>query len=165
MDKPRGYKRTKRFTKRLEVTFRAGGLDFRGILSDVSDNGIFIRTNRGFAPNTTLDIELVLPDNTVSHMKGIVRRTIKTPLAIKNGMGVELTEKDAAFEKFVKTFYEDTDTEKDRDTDTQTEEPPSPPEYQIISCPQCGVKNKVPQAKIAEGPLCGKCKTPLVIAT
>ena len=161
MDKPRGYKRTKRFTKRLEITFRAGELDFRGILSNVSDNGIFIRTNRGFAPNTTLEIELVLPDNTVSHMKGIVRRTIKTPLAIKNGMGVELTEKDAAFENFVKTFYEDTD----RETETQTEEPPSPPEYQIISCPQCGVKNKVPQAKISEGPLCGKCKTPLVIAT
>lgn len=163
MDKPRGYKRTKRFTKRLEVTFRAGGLDFRGIMSNISDSGIFIRTNRGFAPNTTLDIEIVLPDNTVSHMKGIVKRTIKNPLAIKNGMGIELTKKDAAFEKFVKTVYEDRDT--DRDKATQKEEQPSPPEYQIITCPQCGVKNKVPQAKISEGPLCGKCKTPLVIVT
>ena len=163
MEKPRGYKRTKRFTKRLEVTFRAGGLDFRGILSDISDSGIFIRTSRGFAPNTTLDIELVLPDNTVSHMKGIVRRTIKTPLAIKNGMGIELTKKDAAFERFVKTFYEERDA--DNDAATQKEEKPSPPEYQIISCPRCGVKNKVLQAKISEGPLCGKCKTPLVIVT
>ena len=163
MDEPRGYKRTKRFTKRLEVTFRAGGLDFRGILSNVSDSGIFIRTNRGFAPNTTLDIEIVLPDNTVSHMKGIVRRTIKNPLAIKNGMGIELIKKDAAFEEFVKTVYEDRDT--DRNTATQKDETPSPPEYQIITCPQCGVKNKVPQAKISEGPLCGKCKTPLVIVT
>ena len=163
MDKPREYKRTKRFTKRLEVTFRAGGLNFRGILSNISDNGIFIRTNRGFAPNTTLNIELLLPDNTVSHMKGIVRRTIKTPLAVKNGMGIELTEKDPAFEKFVKTFYEDTDMSKD--TEIQTEEPPTAPEYQIISCPLCGVKNKVPQTKISERPLCGKCKTPLVIIT
>lgn len=163
MEKPRGYKRTKRFTKRLEVTFRAGGIDFRGILSNISDNGIFIRTNRGFAPNTTLDIELVLPDNTVSHMKGIVRRTIKTPLAMKNGMGIELTKKDAAFEKFVKTFYKDIDS--DSDATTQEEDQSSQPDYQIISCPRCGVKNKVPQAKISEGPLCGKCKTPLVIVT
>lgn len=30
-----------------------------------------------------------------------------------------------------------------------------------ISCPHCSTTNKVPQARLADGPKCGKCKTPL----
>jgi hypothetical protein len=76
------------------VTFSSGGLSFRGILSNISSSGIFIRTNRGFTPDTIVDIEVVMPDNKISLLKGVVKRTIKTPLSsMKNGMGVELMEK------------------------------------------------------------------------
>jgi thioredoxin 2 len=36
---------------------------------------------------------------------------------------------------------------------------------QLISCPVCGSKNRVPREKIEQGlvPVCGKCKTPLPI--
>src|SRR6266571_3640048 len=36
-------------------------------------------------------------------------------------------------------------------------------EAQIIQCPACGSKNRVPSEKLREGlePVCGRCKTPL----
>lgn len=155
MERGRGYKRNKRFTKRLEVTFSSGELSFRGISSNVSVSGLFIRTSRGFAPGTTLDIELMLPDNTVSLLKGIVRRTIKNPItAMKNGMGVELTRQDAKYQNFIKPFLDDAEPE------AEPEKPPVP-EFQIIGCPNCGAKNKVLNNKLSFGPKCGKCGTPL----
>ena len=150
--KERGYQRHPRFTKRLEVTFSSGGLSYRGILSNLSQNGLFIRTNRGFAPGSTVDIQLVMPDNTVCRLRGVVKRTIKTPMSsMKNGMGIELTEKDAAYLNFMESFGQ----EKELATET------APPEFQIISCPACGTKNKVLNEKLALGPRCGRCGTPL----
>jgi len=71
---------------------------------------------------------------------------------MKNGMGVELLEKDPIFENFVKSITSENEKKV---------EEPSPPEFQIISCPACGVKNKVLSTKIALGPKCGKCGTSL----
>jgi Tfp pilus assembly protein PilZ len=154
MDRQRGYQRHPRFTKRLEATFSSGGLSYRGILSNLSRNGLFIRTNRGFAPGSTVDIELVMPDNKVCRLKGVVKRTIKTPMSsMKNGMGIELTEKDAAYLNLVESF----DDEKETVTETPS------PEFQIISCPACGVKNKVLTEKLALGPKCGRCGTSLPV--
>src|SRR4029434_5885856 len=36
---------------------------------------------------------------------------------------------------------------------------------QVIRCPTCGAKNRVPHEKIAQGlkPVCGRCKNPLPI--
>ncbi|MEW6419380.1 MAG: PilZ domain-containing protein [Nitrospirota bacterium] len=155
MGRERGYQRHPRFTKRLEVRFTSGGLSFTGILSNLSENGLFIRTNRGFAPGATIDIELVMPDGKVSFLKGHVIRTVKTPIAsLKNGMGVELIEKDATYINFLKSFVE----EKENYIVNIT-----PQEFQIISCPNCGVKNKVSKEKLPLGPKCGRCGTPLTI--
>jgi len=146
--------RSPRFTKRLEVKFSSGGNTYKGILSNLSLGGLFIRTNRGFAPGTTIDIELVMPDGTISFLKGIVRWAAKTHLAIKNGMGIELTEKDTTFVNFIKSFHEKTGKPFEKS---------DPQEFQIIICSQCGVKNKVLSEKISLGPKCGRCRTPLII--
>jgi hypothetical protein len=95
-----------------------------------------------------------MPDGKTSSLKGHVRRTVKTPLSSKNGMGVELIEKDAAYINFLKSFTEETETDTEKIT---------PPEFQIISCPNCGVKNKVSSEKLSLGPKCGRCGTPLTI--
>jgi hypothetical protein len=157
MVRERGYQRHPRFTKRLEARFSSGGMSFTGISSNLSESGLFIRTNRGFAPDTAIDIELVMPDGQISSLKGLVRRSIKTPMStLKNGMGVELLEKDAAYINFLKSFTEETETDTEKIT---------PPEFQIISCPNCGVKNKVSSEKLSLGPKCGRCGTPLTINT
>jgi len=131
------------------VTFSSGGLSFRGIMSNISANGIFIRTNRGFTPDTIVDIEVVMPDNKISLLKGIVKRTTKTTLSsVKNGMGVELMEKDSIFENFVQSINDETEKKG---------EASSPQEFQIISCPVCSVKNKVLCTKIDLALKCGRC--------
>ena len=33
----------------------------------------------------------------------------------------------------------------------------------IIRCGHCGTKNRVPKARLNQGPVCGKCKTPLTL--
>ncbi len=37
-------------------------------------------------------------------------------------------------------------------------------DFEIIRCPSCNVKNRVPKSKIGLGPKCGKCGTPLLSA-
>jgi uncharacterized protein (TIGR02266 family) len=102
MERKRKYHR---FTKRLEVKFSSGGKSFTGISSNLSENGIFIRTHKGFAPGTALDLKLILPDGKISSLKGIVKRTLKTSISeLKNGMGVEIIENDAMFTDFIKSF-------------------------------------------------------------
>ena len=152
--KRRKIQRAPRFTKRLEVKFSAGGDTYKGRLSNLSQGGLFIRTNRGFSPGTTIDIELVLPDGTISFLKGIVRWAEKTHLAIKNGMGIELIEKDAVYINFIKSFHEKTGKPFEKS---------DPREIHIIACTQCGVKNKVLSERIYHSPKCGRCGTPLRI--
>lgn len=151
MTNKRDYKRIPRFTKRLEATFSACGLSFKGILSNLSETGLFIRTNRGFIPNTIVDIEIVMPDNKISHLKGIVRRTIKTPVTLsKNGMGIELIEKDEAYMNYVKTLHEELGINLEDSENTQTV-------YKIINCNKCGISNKVKVEKLNLRPICGRC--------
>lgn len=160
MRRERGYQRFPRFTKRLEATFSSGGLSFRGILSNISENGIFIRTNRGFAPNTLVEIEVVMPDNRISYLKGIVRRSIKTPVTItKNGMGIELTETDSTYIRFVRSRH------AEPEADAEVEEKTEMPEFRIIACQSCGVKNKVRSNRLSDEPKCGKCGKALAIST
>ena len=143
-----------RFTKRLEARFIADGESFVGITSNLSETGLFIRTKRGFAPDSILDIKLIMPDGNTSSIKGIVKRTVKVPLSIKNGMGLELLEKDETYMRYVKSL---------REGDERSPEKKPVDEFQIIPCPSCHAKNKVRRDKIALGPRCGKCKTPLII--
>jgi hypothetical protein len=156
----RGYQRHPRFTKRLEATFSSGGLSYKGILSNLSANGLFIRTNRGFAPGTTVDIQLMMPGDKISSLKGIVRRTVKTPLApVKNGMGIELISRDETYVTFVTTSLQD------QGIDTkELPTPESEPEFHIIACTGCGIKNKVSLEKLSLEPKCGKCGALLIIS-
>jgi hypothetical protein len=97
-------RRHRRFIKRLATKFIINNESFTGISSDLSESGLFIRTNRGCSANNHIDIKLFMPDNSVSSLKGIVRRTTRTPLpSMKNGMGIEIIEKDGIFVDFVKS--------------------------------------------------------------
>ena len=84
----------------------------RGISSNLSSNGLFISANRPFPPDTMLDIVIHLPNRSTSKLKGRVRRALKTltgrvigtPVkSFKNGMGVEIIEKDTNYLKFIKS--------------------------------------------------------------
>ncbi len=39
------------------------------------------------------------------------------------------------------------------------------PNSAIVICSSCGTKNRIPVARISEGPVCGRCKSPLNTAS
>jgi len=39
----------------------------------------------------------------------------------------------------------------------------SPGEVLLVRCPKCGVTNRIPRAKLAQGPVCGRCRTTLAV--
>ena len=98
-------RKDKRFDKQLYVKLKSGSLISWGKLSDISENGLFIGSNRGFMIGTAIDIEIFMPDNRISLLKGIVRRIIELPeLVRKFGIGIELTEKDMAYRDLLRSL-------------------------------------------------------------
>lgn len=162
-----------RFTKRLEVTFTSSGSKFRGISSDLSAGGLFIRTQHGMTPGSQIEIEVYLPEGKVGILKGIVRRTVKTPLNVgKNGMGIELIERDPYYLEFLKNFdigigpeeagqrSRSVESDDQNAAEANTEKPArQAPEFVIIVCQSCSAKNKVPKERLQFSPKCGKCGT------
>jgi Tfp pilus assembly protein PilZ len=140
-----------RFIKRLETRIGIDHTSFWSISSDLSESGLFIRTNRGCNVDTAIDIELSLPGNRISFLKGIVRRTIRTPIPImKNGMGVEIIEKDETFKDFVKSISGE---RKENVGEERT-----PPELQITSSLNYEPANKDPKKTIPERRRCKRMK-------
>ena len=132
-----------RFIKMLETRISIDQTSFWSISGDLSESGLFIRTNRGYNVGTPIDIELSLPGNRVSFLKGIVRRTIRTPIpTMRNGMGIEIIEKDEIFRDFVKSISQE---RKENVVEEQ-----AIPELQIISTLNCEVANKYPGNTIQE---------------
>lgn len=163
-----------RFIRRLETEFSAEGKEYRAISSDFSCRGLFIRTNHAFPPGTVLTISVHLPDGITSHLKGKVCRALKTTVvSLKNGMGIELIEKDQQYTDFMLMFTPECDEEKEKKNVEGPKASPHPSrqhekaaeqpaaEFVIIACPACGVKNKVRTERLPHGPKCGKCGTPL----
>ena len=102
----------KRYRKRCETEVAVDGVTRRGISSNLSLNGLFVSTNRPFPPDTILDIVIHLPNGSTSKLKGRVRRTLKSPIgkvirtpvkSLKNGMGIEIIEKDDDYLEFIKS--------------------------------------------------------------
>jgi len=98
-----------RFNKSLVAQVVANDIRLFVITSDLSKNGLFIRSKRCFAPDTIVDIEIATSDNMVALLKGVVRRTADTFGSINNGMGVEIVEKDAAYIHFLKPLIGETE--------------------------------------------------------
>ena len=157
----------KRYRKRLETRVTSGDLGLSAMTSDLSASGLFIRTQRGFSPGSNVVIDLYLPDSKVCRVKGIVKRTIKTPLSVvKSGMGIELQNigKDSCYIEFLETFVIDRDTldtplpqGSGNDRSEQKESNVGEEPYVIVPCTACDVKNRVLKTKLSQKPRCGKC--------
>jgi hypothetical protein len=100
-----GKRRHKRIIKRLETEFSAAGIYFRGISSDLSGSGLFVRTTKPFPPDTLVDLTVHLPEDLFARLKGVVRHAIRTGLShSKNGMGIEIVEYDQNFVAFINSL-------------------------------------------------------------
>lgn len=150
---------TKRFIRRLEVEFEGGGLRGRGLTSDISRKGLFIRTQKALAPGTPITVRVHLSNGRISTIKGLVRRAIKFPIytsEIKNGMGIEIIEMDPPFDELIGEL-------ESEGASRQAPEEQQKEDFIILVCPSCGVKNRVPSGKVSLSPRCGKCRAPLIV--
>jgi hypothetical protein len=153
----------KRYTKRLETEFTGGGggETRRGISSDLSERGLFVRSRHSLPPGSPVELTVYLPDDTHARVQGIVRRNVKD--VTKIGMGIEVTDYDEAYRRFLQMVLENGGEPDKRTPDTFSQETPpaDATPFAIIVCPSCDVRNKVPTDKLSRGPRCGKCKEPL----
>lgn len=114
----------KRFLKRCEVKFRSSDRAYRGISTNFSLNGLFIKTDHPFVKNTSLDIIVCLPTGLTSHVKGKVVRAcqpvqrnirnspqtpaakvMRSPLSMsKYGMGVSIIKKDPHYLHLIRSL-------------------------------------------------------------
>ena len=108
-------RRHKRFRKRFETELRADATTHRKICSNLSLNGLFIITSRPFPLDTVLDIVIHFPNGLTSKLKGRVIRKLKTPAgreirtpvkSFKNGIGVEIMEKDDNYIQCMGSFHD-----------------------------------------------------------
>ena len=111
--KPGDKRKLKRFSDRQKISFTVNGVEQRGLSSNFSLDGLFIRTNHSFPPDTLLDIIIYLPNDLTSHLKGKVVRALsetrwgmsgKARGSAENGIGIEIMEKDTLYLHFIRSF-------------------------------------------------------------
>ena len=109
----RDKRKLKRFSDRQKISFTVNGVVYRGLSSNFSLDGLFIRTKHSFPPNTLLDIIVYLPNDLTSHLKGkVVRASNETLWGMsgkargyaENGIGIEIVEKDSLYLHFIRSF-------------------------------------------------------------
>ena len=99
----------KRYTSRCEIEFSMNGTTYRGISSNLSLNGLFIRTRKPFAADTVINLTLYFPNGSTSKIKGITKHAMRNPAHNKkNGMGIEIIEKDSNYFDFVNSIVSHT---------------------------------------------------------
>lgn len=161
----RGKRQYRRFIRRLEVEFSSNDRHYRGVSSNFSVGGLFVRTNHPFAPGTLIDMNIHLPDGEVAALKGRVKMALKTPaVSLKNGMGVEIIEKDATFLDFVQSLSGEENLETEQKSPTEelpakrgAEDVQVTEDLIIMRCPDCGAGNRVRRSKTSRALICGKC--------
>jgi hypothetical protein len=109
--KHRKKRQQRRFIERCKVEFfTVNGKTYRGLSSNFSLTGLFIRTKQTFQSEALLDIIIHLPNDLLSRLKGKVIRVSKNALGgtretcDENGMGIEIIEKDALYLHFIRSL-------------------------------------------------------------
>jgi uncharacterized 2Fe-2S/4Fe-4S cluster protein (DUF4445 family) len=105
-------RKDKRFTSQLHVKLNSESKTAWGVLGDVSENGLFIKSTRDIDMNSVVNIEIFLTDNTKARLTGIVTRKVDLPNTHRKfGLGIELTQKDVKYKLFLEPFLYQPDTD------------------------------------------------------
>ncbi|MEJ2696919.1 MAG: PilZ domain-containing protein [Candidatus Sulfobium sp.] len=155
----------RRFIRRLEVEFSSSGRYYRGISSNFSLGGLFVRTNHPFSPGTLIDLTVHLPGGEEAVLKGKVKMALKSPVvSLKSGMGIQILERDKAFVDFVGSLEDEAPAEeKSAGTEPLPEHEsdaaarPVQEDFLIVACPGCGARNRVRKSRTSQTLKCGKC--------
>jgi len=105
-------RREDRYKGRFKIEYASGGQVYRGISSDLSMNGLFIRTRNPLETGTLITMLLHLPGGLTATLKGKVTRVLvmhegTSAVSIRNGMGIEILEKDYNYLRAVMSLFGD----------------------------------------------------------
>lgn len=95
----------KRINIKLYARLSSELLNCRGLIHNISEGGLFICSSKEFRQGSIIDIEIFMPDNEISFLKGVVRRNTEKPDAERRyGLGIELIKIDSRYRFFVKNL-------------------------------------------------------------
>lgn len=106
-------RRLRRFSHRCRVAFTADGMTYRGLSSNFSLDGLFLRAKNTFPPGTLLDITLYFPNDLASRLQATVIRESQEPLRVaggreseygEKGMGIRIRERDSLYLHFIRAL-------------------------------------------------------------
>ena len=100
-------RKVSRIVKRLEVRFHTT-VENTAITNDLSEKGLFIRTNREIVTGSVLNLTLDLPNSEELFLKGKVIRSVKhVPASVdeeKIGFGIQLLDPSPDYKDYVQTI-------------------------------------------------------------
>jgi Tfp pilus assembly protein PilZ len=94
--------------KRYHTTFLCGKDQHRGITSNLSKTGLFIKTRKKFTPGSLVKIILHLDENRKIALRGEIARvntTSKFDNSFKNGIGIKLTSSPEEYKDLLKDLH------------------------------------------------------------
>lgn len=95
--------------KRLEVKFVTPG-DKTAITSNVSETGLFIRTNSGFDMGREAHLHVTLPTGLKLSLQGSVTRSAQAVPGLvgeaESGMGIQLFDPSEDYVQYIKSLHE-----------------------------------------------------------
>ena len=106
-------RRQKRFAKRCTVDFTWEGQSYLGLCRNFSLDGLFIKTRKPLSLKKIIELIVHLPDGSSSKVTGRVTRATREPHSVileragipsKDGMAIQLIEKDANYLNFMKSL-------------------------------------------------------------
>jgi len=103
-------RKSPRINKRLEIKFQTA-TDYTAITNDLSETGLFIRTNKAINPGTIIDLKLNLPNAQELFLTGKIIRNIKALPGIFNplkssGLGVQLIDPPDSYISYLNSIRE-----------------------------------------------------------
>ncbi|UCE78790.1 MAG: PilZ domain-containing protein [Nitrospiraceae bacterium] len=97
-----------RYIKRHPVVINAGGMAFKGTTVWLSRKGFFVRSQKNFNEGVPVDITFHLTEDSSCTLKGTVRFAKSIELfRQKNGMGIELTEKNQNYLALIRSLEQE----------------------------------------------------------
>lgn len=101
-------RKASRVAKKLEVKFQTP-VEKTAITNDLSETGMFIKTNMGITSGSVVNFKLNLPNSQELILTGKVTRCVRTMLGLvcesKNGMGIQLIDPPNNYINYVQSLF------------------------------------------------------------
>ncbi len=97
-------RKAQRILVKLEVKYMAHVIKITSATSNISETGMYIRTDRQLPVGSMLDITLELPGSREHHLQGVVKWNLGPRGKAKSGMGIQLIDPPEEYRDYVRSL-------------------------------------------------------------